>query len=208
MSGESVQQGTSVALETPEPKIRPSGRLLVDWEIREYCQKYKMLDPFEESLKREGVISYGLSSMGYDIRVTDEYKIFTDVHQAIVDAKKFDPNSFVDVKGPECVIPPNSFALARSLEYFRMPRSIMGLCLGKSSYARCGIVVNITPLEPQWEGHLTIEISNTTPLPARIYSHEGIAQVLFFVAGSLPEVSYKDRKGKYQSQQGITLPKI
>ena len=128
--------------------------------------------------------------------------------QAVVDAKKFNPNSFVDVKGPECVIPPNSFALARSLEYFRLPRSIMGLCLGKSSYARCGIVVNITPLEPQWEGHLTIEISNTTPLPARIYSHEGIAQVLFFEAGSLPEVSYGDRKGKYQSQQGITLPKV
>lgn len=208
MSGETIQQGTSAVLETPEPKIKSSGRLLVDWEIREYCQKYNMLDPFVESLKREGVISYGLSSMGYDIRVTDEYKIFTDVHQAIVDAKKFNPDSFVDVKGPECVIPPNSFALARSLEYFRIPRSIMGLCLGKSSYARCGIVVNITPLEPQWEGHLTIEISNTTPLPARIYSHEGIAQVLFFEAGSLPEVSYRDRKGKYQSQQGITLPKI
>ena len=208
MSRESTQQEPSTAVGTPEPTVKSFGRLLVDWEIREYCQKYKMLDPFEENLKREGVISYGLSSMGYDIRVTDEYKIFTDVHQAIVDAKQFNPDSFVDVKGPECVIPPNSFALARSLEYFRLPRSVMGLCVGKSSYARCGIVVNITPLEPQWEGHLTIEISNTTPLPARIYSHEGIAQVLFFEAGSLPEISYGDRKGKYQSQQGITLPKI
>jgi dCTP deaminase len=167
-----------------------------------------MLEPFEENLKREGVISYGLSSMGYDIRVTDDYKIFTNVRQAVVDPKEFDPNSFIDFKGPTCVIPPNSFALARSVEYFRMPRSVMGLCLGKSSYARCGIVVNITPLEPEWEGHLTIEISNTTPLPARIYSFEGIAQVLFFEAGSLPEVSYADRKGKYQGQQGITLPKV
>ena len=187
---------------------KSTGRLLVDWEIREYAKKYRMLDPFEESLKREGVISYGLSSMGYDIRVTDEYKIFTNVHQAVVDPKEFNKESFVDFKGPTCVIPPNSFALARSFEYFRLPRSVMGICLGKSSYARCGIVVNITPLEPEWEGHLTIEISNTTPLPARIYSFEGIAQVLFFEAGSLPEVSYADRKGKYQSQQGITLPKV
>ena len=188
--------------------IQSSGRMLVDWEIREYVKKYQMLDPFEERLKREGVISYGLSSMGYDIRVTDEYKIFTDVRQVIVDPKQFNPDSFVDFKGRECVIPPNSFALARSVEYFRMPRSVLGICLGKSSYARCGIVVNITPLEPGWEGHLTIEISNTTPLPARIYSFEGIAQVLFFEAGSLPEVSYADRKGKYQGQQGITLPKV
>jgi dCTP deaminase len=146
--------------------------------------------------------------MGYDIRVTDEYKVFTNVHQRVVDPKRFDPQSFVDLKGTECVIPPNSFALARSVEFFRMPRSIVGICIGKSSYARCGIVVNITPLEPGWEGHLTIEISNTTPLPARIYSHEGIAQVLFFEAGALPEVSYADRKGKYQGQEGITLPKV
>ena len=188
--------------------VKSIGRILVDWEIREYAKKYRMLDPFEENLKREGVISYGLSSMGYDIRVTDQYKIFTNVKQAVVDPKQFNPDSFIDVQGPICVIPPNSFALARSVEYFRMPRSIMGLCLGKSSYARCGIVVNITPLEPEWEGHLTIEISNTTPLPARIYSFEGIAQVLFFEAGSLPEVSYADRKGKYQGQRGITLPKV
>ena len=184
------------------------GRILVDWEIRDYVKKYQMLDPFEERLVRDGKISYGLSSMGYDIRVTEDYKIFTNVRQAIVDPKQFNPDSFIDFNGAQCVIPPNSFALARSVEYFRMPRSVLGICLGKSSYARCGIVVNITPLEPGWEGHLTIEISNTTPLPARIYSNEGIAQVLFFEAGALPEVSYADRKGKYQGQQGITLPKV
>ena len=189
-------------------RIQSTGRLLVDWEVREYVKKYRMLEPFEERLQRNGVISYGLSSMGYDIRVTDEFKIFTNVKQAVIDPKQFNTDSFVDVKATTCVIPPNSFALARSVEYFRLPRSVMGICLGKSSYARCGIVVNITPLEPEWEGHLTIEISNTTPLPARIYSFEGIAQVLFLEAGSLPEVSYADRKGKYQSQQGITLPKV
>jgi len=189
-------------------QVRSTGRLLVDWEIREYAQKYRMIEPFEERLRRDGVISYGLSSMGYDIRVTDDYKIFTNVRTAVVDPKQFSPDSFVDFNGPLCTIPPNSFALARSVEYFRIPRAIMGVCLGKSSYARCGIVVNITPLEPCWEGHLTIEISNTTPLPARIYSHEGIAQVLFFEAGSLPEVSYADRKGKYQGQAGITLPRV
>ena len=188
--------------------IKSSGRLLVDWEIRDYVKKYQMLDPFEERLKRDGVISYGLSSMGYDIRVTDEFKVFTNLKQAVVDPKEFNPDSFIDFKGPVCSVPPNSFALARSVEFFRMPRSVLGLCLGKSSYARCGIVVNITPLEPGWVGHLTIEISNTTPLPARIYSFEGIAQVLFFEAGSLPEVSYADRKGKYQGQQGITLPRV
>ncbi|MBI2884925.1 MAG: dCTP deaminase, partial [Candidatus Omnitrophica bacterium] len=187
---------------------KPAGRLLVDWEIRDYVKQYQMLEPFEENLKREGVISYGLSAMGYDIRVTDEFKIFTNVRQAIVDPKEFNPDSFIDYKGATCVIPPNSFALARSVEYFRLPRSIMGICLGKSSYARCGIVVNITPLEPEWQGHLTIEISNTTPLPARIYSNEGIAQVLFFEAGSICETSYADRKGKYQGQQGITLPRV
>ena len=187
---------------------KSTGRILVDWEIREYVKQYRMLDPFEERLKRDGVISYGLSSMGYDIRVTDEFKVFTNLKQAVVDPKQFNPDSFIDFKGEVCTVPPNSFALARSVEYFRMPRSVLGLCLGKSSYARCGIVVNITPLEPGWEGHLTIEISNTTPLPARIYSFEGIAQVLFFEAGSRPEVSYADRKGKYQGQQGITLPRV
>lgn len=199
------------AQRTRKPRIQPAklaGRLLVDREIREYARQYRMIEPFEERLKRDGVISYGLSSMGYDIRVTDDYKIFTNVRTAIVDPKQFSPDSFVDFQGPLCSIPPNSFALARSIEYFRIPRSVMGICLGKSSYARCGIVVNITPLEPCWEGHLTIEISNTTPLPARIYSGEGIAQVLFFEAGSLPEVSYADRRGKYQGQTGITLPKV
>ena len=179
-------------------RLQSAGHILVDWEIREYAKKYRMLEPFEERLKRDGVISYGLSSMGYDIRVTDEFKVFTNLKQAVVDPKTFNPDSFIDFKGAVCTIPPNSFTLARSVEYFRFPRSIMGICLGKSSYARCGIVVNITPLEPEWEGHLTIEISNTTPLPARIYSYEGIAQVLFFEAGSLPEVSYADRKGKYR----------
>ena len=188
--------------------VKSTGRLLVDWEIRDYVKQYRMLEPFEEHLKRDGVISYGLSSMGYDIRLTDEYKIFTNLKQAVVDPKQFSPESFIDFKGQVCTVPPNSFALARSVEFFRMPRSVLGICLGKSSYARCGIVVNITPLEPGWEGYLTIEISNTTPLPARIYSFEGIAQVLFFEAGSLPEVSYADRKGKYQGQQGITLPKV
>ena len=199
---------TQTKLNELEEHVKSIGRILVDWEIREYCKKYRMLDPFEERLKREGVISYGLSSMGYDIRVTDEFKVFTNLKQAVVDPKEFDPNSFIDFKGPVCTIPPNSFTLARSVEYFRMPRSVLGICLGKSSYARCGIVVNITPLEPGWEGHLTIEISNTTPLPARIYSFEGIAQVLFFESGSLPEVTYADRRGKYQGQQGITLPKV
>ena len=194
-------------LGSPE-HVKSIGRILVDWEIREYCKKYRMLDPFEESLKRDGVISYGLSSMGYDIRVTDEYKIFTNVKRAVVDPKQFNTDSFVDVKADECIIPPNSFALARSLEYFRLPRSILGIYLGKSSYARCGIVVNITPLEPEWEGHLTIEISNTTPLPAKIYSGEGIAQLIFLESATGCEISYGDRKGKYQSQQGITLPKV
>jgi dCTP deaminase len=193
--------------EVPE-QMRSTGRILVDWEIRKYVEKYQMLDPFQDRLVRDGKISYGLSSMGYDIRCTDEYKIFTNVKQAVVDPKQFSSDSFIDVKGETCVIPPNSFALARSVEYFRMPTSVLGICLGKSSYARCGIVVNITPLEPGWEGHLTIEISNTTPLPARIYSFEGIAQVLFFEAGTTPEVTYADRKGKYQAQQGITLPKV
>jgi len=202
-----LEETLSRLQEHPE-HVKSIGRILVDWEIRQYAKKYRMLDPFEECLKREGVISYGLSSMGYDIRVTDEFKVFTNLKQAVVDPKEFDPNSFIDFKGPVCTIPPNSFALARSVEYFRMPRSVLGICLGKSSYARCGIVVNITPLEPGWEGHLTIEISNTTPLPARIYSFEGIAQVLFFESGSLPEVSYADRKGKYQGQRGITLPKV
>jgi len=179
-----------------------------DLWIERMVKKYRMIEPFEPKLVTKGVISYGLSSYGYDIRVADEYKIFTNVYAASVDPKNFDPRSFVDFKGETCIIPPNSFCLARTVEYFRIPRGVMGICLGKSTYARCGIVVNITPLEPEWEGHLTIEISNTTPLPAKIYSGEGIAQVIFFEADELCRVSYADRKGKYQAQRGVTPPKI
>ena len=157
---------------------------------------------------REGCISYGVSSYGYDIRISDEFKIFTNVNNAIVDPKAFDSKSFVDFKGDVCVIPPNSFALGRSVEYFRIPRNVMTICVGKSTYARCGIITNVTPFEPEWEGFVTLEISNTTPLPAKIYANEGIAQVLFFESDEYPEISYKDKKGKYQSQIGITLPKI
>lgn len=176
--------------------------------IREMSKKYKMITPFVEKLITKSKISYGLSSYGYDIRVADEYKIFTDVHNTVVDPKNFSPKAFVDIKAPYCIVPPNSFALARSIEYFRIPRNVIGLCIGKSTYARCGIVVNITPLEPEWEGHLTIEISNTTPIPAKIYSNEGIAQLIFLESDQLCEISYKDRKGKYQAQRGVTLPKV
>jgi dCTP deaminase len=191
-----------------ESDIAPRGRILVDWEIRAYVEKYKMIDPFEDHLVRDGAISYGLSSMGYDLRIADEFKIFTNINTTVVDPKRFDPRSFVDVTGDSCIIPPNSFALGRSLEYFRMPRTVLGLCIGKSTYARCGIVVNMTPLECEWEGHLTIEISNTTPLPAKIYSNEGIAQVLFLESEQVCEVSYADRGGKYQFQRGITIPRV
>ncbi len=176
--------------------------------IKEMALKSKMIEPFEEKLVTGGIISYGLSSYGYDIRLADEFRVFTDVFMTVVDPKNFDPRSFVEIKGPECIIPPNSFCLARSLEYFRIPRNVIGICLGKSTYARCGIVVNITPLEPEWEGHLTIEISNTTPLPAKIYAHEGIAQLIFIESDELCTVSYKDRKGKYQAQRGVTPPKV
>lgn len=176
--------------------------------IREMSIKNKMIYPFVDGLRARGNISYGLSSYGYDIRVSNEYKVFTNVHNTIIDPKSFDPKSFVDIKAPYCVIPPNSFALASSVEYFRIPRSVLGLCIGKSTYARCGIVVNITPLEAEWEGHLTIEISNTTPIPAKIYSNEGIAQLIFLESDNICEISYKDRKGKYQAQRGVTLPKI
>jgi dCTP deaminase len=157
---------------------------------------------------RKGAISYGVSSYGYDIRVADEFKIFTNINSTTVDPKKFDPKSFINFKGKVCIIPPNSFALGRSVEYFRIPRNVMTLCLGKSTYARCGIITNVTPFEPEWEGFVTIEISNTTPLPAKIYANEGIAQVLFFESDELCEVSYADKKGKYQAQTGITLPKL
>jgi dCTP deaminase len=191
-----------------DPATGQHGRILVDWEVREYAQKHRMIEPFEDHLVRQGVISYGLSSMGYDIRVADEFKIFTNINTTVVDPKRFDSRSFIDVKGDACIIPPNSFALGRSLEYFRIPRTVLGICIGKSTYARCGIVVNITPLECEWEGHLTIEISNTTPLPAKIYSNEGIAQVIFFESEQVCEVSYADRGGKYQYQQGITIPRV
>ncbi len=176
--------------------------------IREMALKHKMIEPFSESLVTKGVISFGVSSYGYDIRIADEFKIFTDVYSTVVDPKNFDPRSFVEFKGKECIIPPNSFALGRSVEYFRIPRNVLGICLGKSTYARCGIVINITPLEPEWEGFITIEISNTTPLPAKIYANEGIAQVIFIEGDEICETSYKDRKGKYQEQKGIVLPKI
>jgi dCTP deaminase len=167
-----------------------------------------MIEPYADSQVRDGVISYGVSSYGYDIRVADEFKIFTNVYSAVVDPKHFDTNSMVDFKGEICVIPPNSFALARTIEYFRIPRDVLTICLGKSTYARCGIIVNVTPFEPEWEGYVTLEISNTTPLPARIYAHEGIAQVLFFQADEVCEVSYADKKGKYQKQEAIVLPKL
>jgi len=182
--------------------------LLPDFRIREYALNEKMIEPFVDGQKRNGVISYGLSSYGYDIRVADEFKIFTNVNSAVVDPKCFDKKSMVDFKGEICVIPPNSFALAKTVEYFRIPRKVLTICVGKSTYARCGIIVNVTPFEPEWEGYVTLEISNTTPLPARIYSNEGIAKVLFFESDGCCEVSYADRKGKYQNQNDIALPKL
>ncbi|PJF43226.1 MAG: dCTP deaminase [Phototrophicales bacterium] len=179
-----------------------------DHWIRKMSLEHGMIEPFVEQQVRDGVVSYGLSSYGYDIRVASEFKIFTNVNNAIVDPKHFDPQSFVDYKGESCIIPPNSFVLARTVEYFRIPRNVLAVCVGKSTYARCGLIVNVTPLEPEWEGYLTLEISNTTPLPARVYSNEGIAQLLFFSSDEPCEVSYADRKGKYQNQQGVTPPKL
>jgi len=176
--------------------------------IRKMATEHEMIRPFEEKQVREGVISYGLSSYGYDLRVADEFKIFTNVNSTIVDPKQFDARSFVEFEGPTCIVPPNSFALARSVEYFKIPRNVLTICLGKSTYARCGIIVNVTPLEPEWEGFVTLEISNTTPLPARVYSHEGLCQIIFLESDEMCETSYKDKKGKYQAQQGIVLPKV
>jgi len=178
-----------------------------DHWIRKMALEHGMIDPYADQKDRAGVISYGVSSYGYDIRVANEFKIFTNVYSAIVDPKNFDPRSMIDFTGDICIIPPNSFALARTVEYFRIPRSVLTVCVGKSTYARCGIIVNVTPFEPEWEGFVTLEISNTTPLPARIYANEGIAQVLFF-EGDPPEQSYADKKGKYQGQTGITLPRL
>ena len=177
------------------------------------AREHGMIEPFEEGQVRHAAdgtraISYGVSSYGYDLRVADEFKVFTNVFSSVVDPKAFDPRSFVDVKTDVCLVPPNSFALARSVEYFRIPRDVLTVCLGKSTYARCGIIVNVTPFEPEWEGHVTLEISNTTPLPARIYANEGLAQVLFFQADEPCETSYRDRGGKYQGQTGITIPRM
>jgi dCTP deaminase len=176
--------------------------------IKQMALEYGMIEPFEEQQVRKGVISYGLSSYGYDIRVADDFKIFTNVHTAIVDPKNFDSRSFVDFQGDVCVIPPNSFALAKTVEYFRIPRDVLTICVGKSTYARCGLIVNVTPFEPEWEGFVTLEISNTTPLPAKIYANEGIAQVLFFQSDEPCMTSYADKRGKYQNQPGLTLPKL
>ena len=178
--------------------------------IRRMAREHAMIEPFAESQVREGGISYGVSSYGYDMRVAPEFKIFTNVLSAVVDPKDFDSRSFVEYEGDVCIVPPNSFALARSVEYFRIPRNVLTICVGKSTYARCGIITNVTPFEPEWEGHVTLEISNTTPLPARIYAREGIAQVLFFEADDddVCGTSYADKRGKYQAQRGITLPRL
>jgi dCTP deaminase len=176
--------------------------------IRRMALEHGMIEPFVDSQVRSGVVSFGLSSYGYDIRVADEFKLFTNISNTVIDPKNFDPRSFVDIKADFCIVPPNSFALARTIEYFRIPRDVLTVCLGKSTYARCGIIVNVTPFEPEWEGFVTLEISNTTPLPAKIYANEGIAQVLFFQSDEPCERSYADKKGKYLKQTGVTLPKI
>ncbi len=190
---------------TPFP---PEMTIQNDRWITRMAKEHGMIEPFEERQVRAGVISYGVSSYGYDMRVAREFRIFTNVLSSVVDPKNFDPRSFVEFEGDICIVPPNSFALARSVEYFRIPRDVVTVCVGKSTYARCGIITNVTPFEPEWEGYVTLEISNTTPLPAKIYANEGIAQVLFFRGSEPPEVSYKDKKGKYQGQSGVTLPKL
>jgi len=182
-----------------------------DTWIKQMAKEENMISPFEPDQIRSSsggkVISYGTSSYGYDVRCSSMFKVFTNINSAVVDPKEFDKNSFVDFEGDTCIIPPNSFALASTVEYFKIPRSVLTICLGKSTYARCGIIVNVTPLEPEWEGHVTLEFSNTTPLPAKIYANEGVAQMLFFESDSICEISYKDRGGKYQKQTGVTLPK-
>jgi dCTP deaminase len=179
-----------------------------DHWIRRMAREHGMIEPFEDAQVRQDTISYGVSSYGYDMRVANEFKIFTNVNNAIVDPKAFDERSFVNFEGDVCIVPPNSFALARTVEYFRIPRNVLSICLGKSTYARCGLIVNVTPFEPEWEGFVTIEISNTTPLPAKVYAGEGIAQVIFFESDEACEVSYADRKGKYQGQVGVTPPRL
>lgn len=185
-----------------------NGGILPDTWIREQSLKHGMIEPFVEKQVRQGVISYGVSSYGYDARCATEFKIFTNVNNAIVDPKNFSETSFVEKETDVCIIPPNSFVLARTVEYFRIPRDTLVICLGKSTYARCGIIVNVTPLEPEWEGHVTLEFSNTTPLPAKIYANEGVCQFLFLKGTSDCEVSYADRSGKYMGQRGVTLPKL
>jgi dCTP deaminase len=201
----------------PAGHVPPESVLSIksDRWIREMAERHGMIEPFEPGQIRQAndgrkLVSYGTSSYGYDGRCADEFKIFTNINSAIVDPKHFDENSFVDFKGDTCIIPPNSFALARTVEYFRIPRNVLTICLGKSTYARCGIIVNVTPFEPEWEGYVTLEFSNTTPLPAKIYANEGVAQVVFFESDpdDVCETSYRDRGGKYQGQQGVTLPKI
>jgi len=176
--------------------------------IRKMALEHGMIEPFEDRQVRDGVVSYGLSSYGYDIRVADEFKVFTNINSTVVDPKNFDDRSFVTLKTDVCIIPPNSFALAKTVEYFRIPRDVLTVCVGKSTYARCGLIVNVTPFEPEWEGFVTLEISNTTPLPAKVYANEGISQVLFFQSDEVCEISYADKKGKYQKQQGLTLPRL
>jgi dCTP deaminase len=180
--------------------------------IRRMAAQQRIIEPFEPGQVKEvngkRIVSYGTSSYGYDIRCSNEFKVFTNINATIVDPKVFDEKSFVDIRADECIIPPNSFALARTVEYFRIPRNVLTICLGKSTYARCGIIVNVTPLEPEWEGHVTLEFSNTTPLPARIYANEGVAQVIFIESDEVCETSYRDRGGKYQGQKGVTLPRI
>ena len=182
--------------------------IMPDKWIKEQSLKNNMITPFEKTLNNKGVLSYGLSSYGYDARVANEFKIFTNVNSGIVDPKVFKKESFVTKIGRECIIPPNSFALARTMEYFKIPENVLVICLGKSTYARCGIIVNVTPLEPGWEGYVTLEFSNTTPLPAKIYTNEGVAQFIFLKGNEKPEVTYADRKGKYMGQTGVTLPKV
>ena len=182
--------------------------ILSDKWIKEKVKKDNMIEPFVENQSNKGVISYGLSSYGYDARVSDEFKIFTNINNDVIDPKNFSQTGFVNRKGPKCIIPPNSFVLARTVEYFRIPRNVLVICLGKSTYARCGIIVNVTPLEPEWEGHVTLEFSNTTPLPATIYSNEGASQFLFLKGNEYCQTSYKDRSGKYMGQTGVTLPQI
>ena len=196
------------AINNPQNASNALPGLLPDHEIRRLALEKGMIEPFEEKQNRDGVISYGLSSYGYDARTAEDFKIFTNIDNALVDPKDFSHQSFVDRTTDVCVIPPNSFVLSRTVEYFRIPKDVLVICLGKSTYARCGLIVNVTPLEPGWEGHVTLEISNTTPLPARVYANEGVAQFLFFKGSSGCETSYADRSGKYMGQTGVTLPKL